>query len=110
MYHRGTCSKKLGKRGRDHTPRRHIELDYALESESSRVSAISAYPRDELWEIYGDVSARGLLENGTTKNIELDKDRAYLPFEQARVDGMQRSIVMRLKSCAWELLALHVYI
>jgi hypothetical protein len=59
MYHRGTCSKKLGKRGSHHIPRLHIELDYALESESSRVSAISAYPRDELWEICGDVSARG---------------------------------------------------
>ena len=76
---------KLGKRGRgSRTSTTHIELDYVLESESSRISAISACREMSSGDIR-DVSARTLLENGTTKrNIELDKNRAYLPFEQAR--------------------------
>jgi hypothetical protein len=74
---------KLDKREGDHTPRRHIELDYALESESSRISAISVC-REMSSGRYTRRKSRGLLENGTTKNIELDKNRAYLPFEQAQ--------------------------
>jgi hypothetical protein len=68
----------LGKRGRDRAPRRHITGLCARVREQPYQRNLSM-PRDELWEIY-----ERSVGNGNTKNIELDKNRAYLPFEQAR--------------------------
>jgi hypothetical protein len=84
MCRRGTRGK-AGQEGKgSRTSTTHIELDYALESESSRISAISAcremssgrYTRRKCSEVTG--------KRHYKKNIELDKNRAYLPFEQAR--------------------------